>query len=366
MLSKTVAAQQQNGMPFVMAERRPFAQDRRRAIVLNSLSPRVPPSMRAFLRAAVLLCCLGPALVQAQSAYPSRPIRFIAPFPPGGSSDVLCRLLGAKLGEGLGQVVTVENRPGAGGNIGHEFAAKQPPDGYTILISSSSTLATNPHLYKRLGFDPVGDFAPISMVASAGQVLVVHPAVPAKSVAELIALAKARPGQLNFGSGGKGIQSHISAEMFKAAAGVDIVHVPYKGTVQAVSDLVAGQVQLVFADMVPAMPHIRAGRLRALAVTTEKRSPVLPDVPTMIEAGIPGYRAGVWWAVLAPRGTPAAVVKRLNAELGRVVALADVREKYASLGVETEHSTPEEVTARIKADTLEVAKVLAAAGVEPE
>jgi tripartite-type tricarboxylate transporter receptor subunit TctC len=325
--------------------------------------------MRATFRAAVLVCCLAPALPStglAQAAYPSRPIRFVAPFPPGGSSDVLCRLLGQKLSERLGQAVAVENRPGAGGNIGHEFAAKQPPDGYTILISSSSTLATNPHLYKRLGFDPVADFAPVSMVASAGQVLVVHPAVPAKSVTELVALAKSKPGQLNFGSGGKGIQSHISGEMFKAATGVDIVHVPYKGTVQAVSDLVAGQVQLVFADMVPAMPHIRAGRLRALAVTTEKRSPVLPDVPTMIESGIPGYRAGVWWAVVSPRGTPAAVVARLNGELGNIVKLDDVRDKYASLGVETEHSTPEEVTARIKTDTLEVAKVLKAAGVEPE
>jgi tripartite-type tricarboxylate transporter receptor subunit TctC len=325
--------------------------------------------MRATVRLAASLLCLVAALVSATGAaqgYPTRPIRFIAPFPPGGSSDVLCRLLGQKLTERLGQPVAVENRPGAGGNIGHEFAAKQAPDGYTILISSSSTLATNPHLYKHLGFDPIADFAPISMVASAGQVLVVNPSVPAKSVAELIALAKAKPGQLNFGSGGKGIQSHISAEMFKAATGVDIVHVPYKGTVQAVTDLVAGQVQMVFSDMVPAMPHIRAGRLRPLAVTTEKRSPVLPDVPTMIEAGIPGYRAGVWWAVVSPHGTPRAIVARLNIELGRIVQLAEVREKYASLGVETEHSTPEEVTARIKADTLEVAKVLAAAGVEPE
>jgi tripartite-type tricarboxylate transporter receptor subunit TctC len=304
--------------------------------------------------------------VRGQGVYPTRPVRFIAPFPPGGSSDVLCRLLGQKLSESLGQPVAVENRPGAGANIGHEFAAKQPADGYTLLLSSSSTLATNPHLYKRLGFDPIADFSPISMVASAGQVLVVHPSVPVRSVAELVALAKAQPGKLNFGSGGKGIQSHISGEMFKSAAGVDIVHVPYKGTVQAVSDLVAGQVQLVFADMVPALPHIRAGRLRALAVTTEQRSPALPDVPTMIESGIPGYRAGVWWAVMAPKGTPGAIVNRLNGELGLVVKLLDVREKYASLGVSPEHSTPQYVTERIKADTLEVAKVLKAAGVEPE
>jgi tripartite-type tricarboxylate transporter receptor subunit TctC len=323
------------------------------------------PRRRRFF-APLLLCALLPVTASAQGSYPSRPIRFIAPFPPGGSSDVLCRLLRQKLSESLGQPVAVENRPGAGANIGHEFAAKQPPDGYTILLSSSSTLATNPHLYRHLGFDPIGDFSPISMVASAGQVLVVHPSVPARSVAELVALAKAQPGKLNFGSGGKGIQSHISGEMFKSAAGVDIVHIPYKGTVQAVSDLVAGQVQLVFADMVPAMPHIKAGRVRALAVTTEQRSPLLPDVPTMIESGIAGYRAGVWWAVMAPKGTPEVIVNRLNAELGRIVKVPEVREKYASLGVSPEHSTPQFVTERIKADTQRVALVLKAAGVEPE
>ena len=321
-------------------------------------------TLRFIVVAALAALCAS--AVHAQSPYPSRPIKFIAPFPPGGSSDVLCRLLGAKLAESLGQPVAVENRPGAGANIGHEYAAKQPPDGYTILISSSSTLATNPHLYKHLGFDPIADFSPISMVASAGQVLVLHPSVPAKNVSELIALAKAQPGKLNFGSGGKGIQSHISGEMFKSATGVDIVHIPYKGTVQAVSDLVAGQVQLVFADMVPAMPHIKAGRLRPLAVTTEERSPVLPDVPTMIESGVPGYRAGVWWAVMAPKGTPGAIIGRLNSELGRIVKLPDVLEKYASLGVSTEHSTPQYVTEKIKTDTQQFAKVLKAAGVEPE
>jgi tripartite-type tricarboxylate transporter receptor subunit TctC len=319
----------------------------------------------------ILVLAAGTAHAQTHStspgqAYPSRPIRFIAPFPPGGSSDVLCRLLGAKLAEGLGQPVAVENRPGASANIGHEYAAKQPPDGYTIVITSSSTLINNRYLYKHLPFDAVADFSPISMVASAGQVLVVHPSVPAKSVAELIALAKAQPGRLNFGSGGKGIQSHISGEMFKSATGVDIVHIPYKGTVQAVSDLVAGQVQMVFSDMVPAMPHIRAGRLRALAVTTRARAAVLPDVPTMIEAGVPDFESGVWWAVLSPKGTPEAVVGRLNAELGRVVERPDVREKYASLGVSPEHSTPAYVFERMKAEAPRIAAAMKAAGVEPE
>ena len=320
----------------------------------------------ASLFVALLACAVLVGAVHAQSAYPNRPIRFIAPFPPGGSTDVLCRLLGSKLAEGLAQPVTVDNRPGASGNIGHEAAAKAAPDGYTILISSSSTLVNNVYLFKSLRYDPLGDFTPVSMVASAGQVLVVHPSVPAKSVGELVALAKAQPAKLNFGSGGKGIQSHISGEMFKSATGVDIVHIPYKGTVQAVGDLVAGQVQLVFADMVPAMPHIKAGRLRALAVTTRGRSAALPDVPTMIESGVPDYEAGVWWAVMAPKGTPAGVVNRLNAEFARIMKLPDVVEKYTGLGIATEYGTSQQVTEMIKRDTPRMAQVLKAAGVEPE
>jgi tripartite-type tricarboxylate transporter receptor subunit TctC len=323
---------------------------------------------RSFALAMALTALFAPLATEQAHAqsYPSRPIKFIAPFPPGGSSDVLCRLLGAKLAEGLGQPVAVENRPGAAANIGHEYAAKQPPDGYTIVISSSSTLVNNRYLYKHLAFDATTDFSPISMVASAGQVLVVHPSVPAKSVGELIALARSQPGKLNFGSGGKGIQSHISGEMFKSATGIDIVHVPYKGTVQAVGDLVAGQVQMVFSDMVPAMPHIRAGRLRALAVTTRGRAAVLPEVPTMIEAGVPDYESGVWWAVLSPKGTPEAIVGRLNSELGRIVKLPDVQEKYANLGVSTEHSTPAYVLERMRVEAPRIAAVLKAAGIEPE
>jgi tripartite-type tricarboxylate transporter receptor subunit TctC len=314
---------------------------------------------------AVLLLFAFAGSAHAQT-YPSRPIKFVAPFPPGGSSDVLCRLLGAKLAEGLGQPVAVENRPGAAANIGHEYALKQPPDGYTIVITSSSTMVNNRYLYKQLAFNVFTDFSPISMIASAGQVLVVHPSVPATSVKELIALAKSQPGKLNFGSGGKGIQSHISGEMFKAAAGIDIVHVPYKGTVQSVADLVAGQVQMVFSDMAPALPHIRAGRLRPLAVTTREREAALPDVPTMIEAGVPGYDSSVWWAVLSPKGTPEAIVERLNAEFGRIVSLPDVREKYASLGIAPEHSTPAYVFERAKAEGPRLAAALKAAGIEPE
>jgi tripartite-type tricarboxylate transporter receptor subunit TctC len=315
---------------------------------------------------AGLLLILASQGLFAQAAYPFKPIRFIAPFPPGGATDTLCRLLAQKLADSLGQPVAVDNRPGASGNIGHELAMKTAPDGYTLLLTNSSTLTTNPHLFKRLPFDPLGDFAPVSLVATAGQVLVVHPSVPVSSVAELAALAKTRPGELNFGSGGKGIQSHISGEMFKSMSGVNIVHVPYKGTVQAVADLVAGQVQLVFADMVPAMPHIKSGRLKPLAVTTAERSPALPEVPTMIEAGVPGYNATIWWAVALPKGAEAALIQRLNAELGRIIALADVQERYASLGMIPAHSTPREVTELIRSDTRKFGPILKAAGVEPE
>src|SRR3954469_20879518 len=227
---------------------------------------------------AVLIWLFSATLAYAQG-YPSKPIRFIAPFPPGGSSDVLCRLLGQKLSEIEGQPVVVENKAGASSNIGHEYAARQPADGYTLLLSSSA-LAINPLLFTRTGFDPHGDFAPVSVVGSAGLVLAVHPSVPAARVRELIALAKAKPGQLHFGSGGKGIPSHLAGEMFKVAAGVDLVHVPYKGGVLAVSDAASGQVEMVFGDMAPTIPHIKAGRLRPLAVTMAQRSPALPDVPT--------------------------------------------------------------------------------------
>lgn len=321
---------------------------------------------RRRLLAGLVAIGVTPAPAFAQAAYPNRPIRLIAPFPPGGTSDVLARLLAQKLSELLGQTVTVDNRAGASGNIGHEAAAKAAPDGYTILLSNSSTVVTNPHLFKRMPFDPVGDFAPISMVASAGQVLVVHPSVAATNLAEVTALAKANPGKLNFGSGGKGIQSHISGEMYKSAVGVDIVHIPYKGTIQAVTDLVAGQIQMVFSDMVPAMPQIKAGKLRAIAVTSVQRSAALPDVPTMIEAGIPGFDSGVWWSIVAPRGTAPEVINRINAELAKIMQMPDVRETYAKLGVTTQHSTPAKVTETIRAESPVMARILKAAGVEAE
>lgn len=334
-----------------------------------------PPRHRSPVRAArrrwlagVLACAAGLALSEGALAqtWPSRPLKLIAPFPPGGSTDVIARLIAQKLSDTLGQQMVVENRPGASGNIGHEAAAKAPPDGYTVLLTNSSTLTTNPHLFSKLPFDPVRDFAPVSLIATSGQVLVVHPSVPAKDVRELTALATSRPGTLNFGSGGKGIQSHISGEMYRSATGVNIVHVPYKGTVQAVSDLVAGQVQLVFSDMVPAMPHIKAGKLRPLAVTTARRLAVLPEVPTMIEAGVPGYTAEIWWAIAVPRGTPAPVIARINADLRKIATMDDYRERLTGLGVVAVASTPEEVSELVRTDTERFGKVLKDAGVQPE
>ena len=318
----------------------------------------------SFAASLALLCAALPAY--AQTAYPAKPLRLIAPFPPGGTTDVLSRIVAQKLGDALGRQVVVENRPGAGGNLGHEVAAKTAPDGYTIVMSSNAALVANPHLYKRLGFDPLNDFAPIAVVAKAGQVLCVHPAVPVRNVKELIALAKANPGKLNFGSGGRGTPAHVLGEIFKSVTQVNIIHVPYKGGILAVMDVVAGQIDMVFADMAPAVPQIKAGKLKALAVTSDERSAALPDVPTMVQAGLKGSLPQTWWAVVAPKGTPAAVIARLNADLAQMVKQPDVQERYATLGLVTAHSTPEQVTEMIKTESPAMGKVLKAAGVEPE
>ena len=323
----------------------------------------LPWMMRAIV---ALIGAVAWSAVTAQSGYPNKPLKLIAPFPPGGTSDVLGRLLAQRLGDALGQSVVVENRPGASANIGHELAAKAPPDGYTLLLSNNGAYTINPYLFKKLPFDPDNDFAPVSLVATATQVLVVHPSVPVNSVAELIALAKAKPGELNFGSGGRGIISHISGEMFKKATGVEITHVPYKGTGQAVADLVAGQLHLIFSDWVPAVPHIKSGRLRPLAVTSTVRSGVMPEVPTMAEAGAGGFTADTWWAIITPKGTPATVISRLNTELGRIMQLDAVKERYNGLGITTAHSTPERILEMAKAERPSIAQVLKSAGIEPE
>ena len=301
----------------------------------------------------------------AQS-YPNRPIKLIAPFPPGGTSDVLGRLIAQKLSESLGQPVIVENRPGASGNIGHEMAAKALPDGYTILLSNSSTVVNNPFLYKQMPFDWYKDFTPITMVAIAGQVLVVNPNVPAKTLSELTALVKANPGKYNFGSGGKGIQSHISGEMYKNAANVDIVHIPYKGTGVAVADTVAGQIQMIFADMAPAVPFVKSNKLRPLAVTSLQRSSTLPDVPTMAEQGYPGFEASVWWALAAPKGVSNSVVDRINQDWSKIMTSSEIKDAFERLGVTPLYSKPEVVFEKSRAESPIIGEVMRKAGIEKE
>ena len=332
------------------------------------MKKRTTKSALLILRCSLAALWLGTAapILLAQGTYPVKPIRLIAPFPPGGTTDVLCRLVAQKLTDALGRQVVVENRPGAAGNIGHEYAARAAPDGYTLLLSATGALVTNQFLYKRLGYDPYNDFAPVSLVATSGPVLVVHPSVPARSVRELIALAKARPGQLNYGSGGRGTTAHIVGEVFKTAAAVNIVHVPYKGGGMAVTDLVAGQIEMSFADMVPSVPHVKSGRLRALAVTSEQRSPALPELPTMAEAGVKEPFPQTWWAITAPKGTPAAIISRINAELERIMKQPDLREKYTGLGLFPVHTSPERVLELVKLSAPQMERILRAAGIEPE
>lgn len=324
--------------------------------------------LRVIFLAGVTTVLLGIMLnlAYAQTTYPTRPIKLIAPFPPGGTSDLLGRMIAQKLSDELGQPVIIENRPGASGNIGHEIAAKAAPDGYTLLLSNSSTVVNNPFLYKQMNFDWYKDFSPISLVGIAGQVLIVHPSVPAKTVAELTALAKAQPGTLNFGSGGKAIQSHISGEMYKTAAGVDIVHVPYKGTGVAVADVVAGQIQMIFSDMAPAVPFIKANKVRALAVTSPQRTNTLPDVPTMVEAGFPNFDASVWWSIVAPRGTSNAIIDRVNVALGKIMVSNEIKESFEKLGVTPLYSAPAKVFELSRKDSPIIGEVMKKAGVEKE
>jgi len=319
---------------------------------------------------ARLAVLLGVATMAAQTAvaqeYPAKPVRFIAPYPPGGSSDVLARVIAQKLTDALGRQVVVENRPGATGNIGHELAARSTPDGYTLLLTTKSQMVNNPYLFKKLPFDPLNDFSLVTLIANAGHVLVVHPAVPVRTVSELIALARRQPGKLSYGSSGVGSTVGIVAEVFKSITRTDILHVQYKGTVLAGADVAGGQIEMVFSDMVPAVPQIRGGRLRALAVTTTERSPALPNVPTMIESGIRDPLPTQWWGVAGPKGIPPAIMTRLNTEIGRIVSAPDVKQRYNDLGILPMHSTPERMHEVIRTEIPQTAKILAAIGLKPE
>ena len=313
-----------------------------------------------------LLAMAGSGAEALAQEWPAKPIRFIAPNLPGGPTDILARLIGQKLAETLGQPVVIENRAGAAGNIGTEVAAKAPPDGYTLVTGNNATFGANVSLYKRLGFDPVKDFTPIVLAATQPNILVVHPSLPVTNVKELIALAKARPGQLNYSGSGMGAAAHLSAELFKSMTATNIVHIPYKSAAPALTDLIAGETQLMFATSLSVIQHIKANRVRALGVTTAKRSRFLPELPTIAEAGVPGFEASTWHGVLVPAGTPGAIVERLNMEINRMLQLADVRERLAAMGAEVVGGSAKEFADHIQREIPKWAKVVKAIGVQLE
>jgi tripartite-type tricarboxylate transporter receptor subunit TctC len=319
--------------------------------------------MARILQCAALAAVL--ALIAAGAAaqsYPTKPIRLVVPFPPGGTTDILAREVGQRLSASLGQTVVIDNRPGAGGNIGAELVAKSAPDGYTLLMCTVSTHAINPNLYAKLPYDHVADFAPVILVASVPNVLEVTPSLPVNSVADLIKLAKEKPGQINFASSGSGTSIHLSGELFKTMAGVDMTHVPYKGSAPALTDLIGGQVQVMFDNLPSSLPQIKAGKLRAIAVTSAQRAPALPNVPTIAESGLPGFEATSWFGVVAPAGTPPAIVARLNADLNQWLQTPEAREKLLAQGAAAAGGSPEQFAAYIRAETEKWAKVVKASG----
>ena len=311
----------------------------------------------------LLLTGVVTAAQAGEAPYPTRPVRVIVPFAPGGPSDILGRMTAQKLTDAMGQPYVVDNRGSAGGVVGFEIAAKAAPDGYTILLGGGSALTQNPSLYLKLPYS-VSDFQPVTQLTSGPNLLCVHPSVQAKSVQELIALAKAKPGQINFASAGTG--NRLSSELFKSAAGIDIVNVPYKGTGQAITDLVGGQVQMMMINVIAAVPQVKSGKLRGLAVTTLKRSSALPNVPTVAESGLPGFEVTSWHGVFVPQKTPKAIVSRLNGTLVKIVHLPDMKEKLEPQGLEPVGSTPEALNAYIKEETVKYAKLIKQIGLKPE
>src|SRR5512146_98735 len=291
----------------------------------------------------------GPAL--AQGAYPAKPIRWIVPWPPGGGADVLSRMLSPGLSEALRQQIIVDNRGGAAGNIGAEMAAKAPPDGYTIVFAYSGTHAINPSIYRNLPFKE-SDFAPIIWLSAVPQVVVVHPSVPVKTIKDLIALAKAKPGKLTYGSSGSGAINHLAGELFKSMTGTNIIHVPYKGGGPAAVALLSGEIDMIMGEPASLVPYIKAGRLRAIAVTSAKRSLGMPDLPTVAESGVPGYDVTSWNGMLAPAGTPAAIIKRLNAELNKIISVPDMRSRMLTNGYEPVGGPPEKFGELIHSEIL--------------
>lgn len=306
------------------------------------------------------MALLAPLEAYAQ-AYPARPVRIVVPFAPGSTTDALSRLLGQKLSEAWGQTVVIDNKPGAGGNIGADAVAKATPDGYTIMVAAGSH-TINPSLYGKLPFDAAKDFAPIAMLGSAPLLLVAHPSMPASNVRELIALAKLKPGLLNYASGGSGSPSHLVMELFKSMAGVNIVHVPYKGGAPVMTAILANEVQLTPAGLIGLMPFVKSGRLKAIATTGQKRSAAAPDIPTVAESGLPGYHMGGWWGVFAPTGTPGPVLAKLHADIMRAMQSPDVRAKFASDGIDSSSMTADEFGAYVRDEMVTMARVVKESG----
>jgi len=319
------------------------------------------PTFTRAARGALFTACTALAAAGAfAQGYPTKPVKVVVPYPPGGPTDIVARVVSQKLSEQTGQQFLVENRPGAGGNIGAEAVAKAPADGYTLLVATTAH-AINPSLFKSLNYQLLKDFAPISQLTSGPLVIVVNPALPAKNVAELIALAKAKPGTLSFASSGNGQSTHLSAELFSSMAGVKMNHVPYKGSAPALTDVMGGQAALMFDTMLSAMPHVKSGKLRALAVTSAKRSPAAPELPTVAET-LPGYEAIAWNNLLAPAGTPKEVIAKLSAELKKVLDQPDVKERFAAQGFAAAWTTPEASTAFMQSEVDKWAKVVKASG----
>jgi tripartite-type tricarboxylate transporter receptor subunit TctC len=321
------------------------------------------PVLAGFMLALAVLAVPVPAAAQT---YPTKPIRVIAPFPPGGTSDTIARILGQKLTEAWKQQAIVENRAGVAGSLGSAVAAKAPPDGYTLLVGNVGPVAINHNVYKNTGYDPVKDFTPITLAVTAPQIVVVHPSVPAKNFREFSALVKKHKGKINYGSSGPGSISHLSAELYKQTTGSDMLHVPFKGSALITTALLSGEIDVVFSDMAVVLPHVQAGKLRALAVTGPEPTPLVPGVPTVAASGVPGFAMTSWWGVLGPAGMQPAIVTRLNTELVRILKTDDVKQKFATLGVDAANSTPDDFSKLIRSEIDKYAKLLKAVGIQPQ
>ena len=323
-------------------------------------------NMRAFFAAAFCAVATLHAAGALAQAWPAKPIRLMVPFPPGGSTDIVARIVAQKLSERLGQSIVIENRGGAGGTIGTALIAKAAPDGYNLAVASTSTHVVAPGVYAKLDYDPVKDFAPVGLMAVSPYLLVVNPAVSAKTLQDLVGLAKKQPGKLNYASAGVGSTTHLAMEMLKSASATYMLHIPYNGNGPAGTALIGGQVEVLFGSLPALLPHAKSGRARALAVGTPKRSPSLPDIPTVAESGYAGFDASLWLAIVAPAGTPQAIIDRLNKELVALVAAADTREAFDKAGAEPLTGTPADLAAMIRDGVPKYAKIIKASGIKPE